>query len=431
MPDDFLTPEHPDGFVFEATPAAVVDLGALRSSDGALLILRNAFEHLAHGDVLEVRSAEPSARVDLLPWVRLSGNEVIGEADAGGETRFFLRKRAPPRTPSADWGTHLPRRDGGAIDVRDWLVGRAGQIEEVAPTYFGFVPRGAVQELPAPTYPYSINRRLDVWSDNLGDLYEQAKTQQWDATHDIPWATLKPLPDRVEWAVCQLMTFLAENEYAALYIPGKFLPRINAHYVEAVLFLATIINDEARHIEAFTKRALANGGGLQTAASLTEYSLHGLLIQDDYFRSSFLLHVLGEGTFLDLLEFIERHAPDPATREVVRRARLDEGRHVAYGIGHVRDVLASDPARSEELVAAAEERAETLQAASGANPAVMEALAILAAGSDAPSRLGPGFAAVQDLFRQMHAARVRRMLQIGLDQPTAEKISQLHTPNFM
>jgi hypothetical protein len=27
--------------------------------------------------------------------------------------------------------------------------------------------------------------------------------------------------------------------------------------------------------------------------------------------------------------------------------------------------------------------------------------------------------------------RIRRMLQVGLDRPTAEKISQLHTPNFM
>ena len=27
--------------------------------------------------------------------------------------------------------------------------------------------------------------------------------------------------------------------------------------------------------------------------------------------------------------------------------------------------------------------------------------------------------------------RVRRMLQVGLDRPTAEKISRLHTPNFM
>jgi hypothetical protein len=228
------------------------------------------------------------------------------------------------------------------------------------------------------------------------------------------------------------MTFLAENEYAALYIPAKFIPRINPQFIEPVLFLATVINDEARHIEAFMKRALANGGAPQYSAALTEWSLHGLLVQEDYFRSGFLLHVLGEGTFLDLLDFIERHAPEPVTAEVVRRARLDEGRHVAYGIAHVKQVLQKQPARAEELVEAAEERSEALRSASGANPMMIEALATLACGGQTtPAALQSGFAAVQRLFHEMHEYRVRRMLQIGLSRVVAEKISQLHTPNFM
>jgi hypothetical protein len=313
--------------------------------------------------------------------------------------------------------------------VRDWFQGRAGDVPAEAPTYLGFTPRGAVAEPGMPSYPFALNRKEDVWAESLPDLYEQAKAQQWNATTDIPWADLPELPDDVERAVCQLMTFLAENEYAALYIPAKFLPRINSQYVEAVLFLGTMIVDEARHIEAFTKRALANGGGLQYSAALTEWSLHGLLVQEDYFRSSFLLHVLGEGTFLDLLDFIEQHAPDPVTAEVVRRARLDEGRHVAYGIAHARERLAAEPAKAQDLVNAAEERASALQATSGANPMVKESLAILAARDS--GRIADGLKATEELYRSMHAHRVRRMLQIGLDRPTAEAISELHTPNFM
>src|SRR5262249_7056073 len=154
-------------------------------------------------------------------------------------------------------------------------------------------------------------------------------------------------------------------------------------YAEAVLFLAGVINDEARHVEAFVKRALANGGGLQRAAALTEWSLHSLLVQEDYFRSGFLLHVLGEGTFLDLLEFVERHAPRPVTAEMVRRARQDEGRHVAYGIAHVRGQIRHEPARVDDLIAATEARAAALQATSGANPALTAALATLAGGGSA------------------------------------------------
>jgi TusA-related sulfurtransferase len=417
-----------DFSVTGVTPAAVVDGRSLNGSTGLLMLVRNAAARAAAGDVIEIRTSDPGAHEDIAAWCRLSRCETVATLDAGDHIRHLIRV-AGAGVEEPDWGQRLPRRDGGRVDTRDWFTGRAGDVPGEAPTYLGFVPRGAVAEAGTPAYPFSLNRKEDVWADSLPDLYEQAKSQQWNATTDIAWDRLKPLPDDVERAVCQLMTFLAENEYAALYIPAKFLPRINAQYVEAVLFLGTMIADEARHIEAFTKRALANGGGLQYSAALTEWSLYGLLVQEDYFRSSFLLHVLGEGTFLDLLEFIEQHAPDPVTADVVRRARLDEGRHVAYGIAHVRERLTAEPQRAQDLVGAAEERSAALQATSGANPMVKEALAVLA--SRAHGGMAGGLRATDELYRSMHHHRIRRMLQIGLDRDTAEAISQLHTPNFM
>jgi TusA-related sulfurtransferase len=415
-----------DGVIQALTASDVLDLRG-GSGQAALLRLRNALDRLAVDSVLEVRLGLTDSREDLTAWARLAGHHILAAADASDHVKLFIRKQTLTRLEAPDWGLRAPA--GGTL--RDWLTGRAGVVPEEAATYYGFSPRGAVIEPGSPAYPYTLNRRADVWAENLPELYEQAKAQQWNAATDIDWEALRPLPDAMERAVCQLMTFLAENEYAALYIPAKFIPRINAQYVEPVLFLATIVNDEARHIEAFTRRALANGGGLQYAAALTEWSLHSLLVQEDYFRSSFLLHVLGEGTFLDLLDFIERHAPDAVTADVVRRARLDEGRHVAYGIAHVRDVLRAEPAKAEELVAAAEERSAVLAATSGANPMVIEALATLAAGGEGASDLNRGFEAVQLLFQEMDEYRVRRMLQLGLERPVAEKISHLHTPNFM
>lgn len=415
----------------EIAPAAVIE-GAGLDSGGLLLRVRNAMSRLQAGQVLEVRGVGQDLHDDLTAWCRLTGNEPLTQMDAGEHTTYFLRKGpTAARWEEPDWGVHLPRRPDGTLDLRDWLIGRAGQIPDEAPLYYGFVPRGAVPEQGMPAYPYTLNRKADVWVDNIADLYEQAKAQQWNATTDIPWSQLRPLPDELERAVCQIMTFLAENEYAALYIPAKFLPRINAHYVEVILFLSTVINDEARHIEAFTKRALANGGGLQYAAALTEWSLHSLFVQEDYVRSSFLLHVLGEGTFLDLLGFIEQYAPDPVTADIVRRARLDEGRHVAYGLAHARRCLHQEPVKAADLVAAAEERSAVLRATSGDNPAVIEALATLAGGGAKPGQITQGLEAVRALYRTMDSNRVRRMLQVGLDQETAEKISQLHTPNFM
>ncbi|GAC1368944.1 MAG: hypothetical protein NVSMB32_13930 [Actinomycetota bacterium] len=413
------------------TPAASLDAATL-DPGGVLLMLRNAVSRAEVGDVLEVTGGDDGLADELRSWCRLNGCEVIASLDAGPDRTWLLRKGASaPAWEKPDWGIALPRRDGSRIDLRDWFAGRAGEVPETAPTYYGFVPRGAVAEPGMPSYPFTLNTKAEVWADNIAGLYEQAKAQQWNASEDIPWDRLEPLPEDMERAVCQIMTFLAENEYLALYIPAKFLPRINARYVEPVLFLATIINDEARHIEVFTKRALAHGGGLQYAAAMTEWSLQSLLLQEDYFKSSFLLHVLGEGTFLDLLGYIENHAPDPVTAEVVRRSRLDEGRHVAYGIAHVRQHLRADPTRAEELVASAEERSSILQATTGINPPVLEALTILGGGGSAPEQRRRGAEAVRGLHKSMDEYRIRRMLQVGLDLATAEKISQLHTPNFM
>jgi TusA-related sulfurtransferase len=421
-----------DGIVQGITPESTLDLRGHATGQASLLLLRNALDRLLVGQVLELRLSQDGTLDDVKAWLRLAGHEVIADLDASDHTRLLVRRQSTTREKAADWGARAPLRADGGFDLRDWLQGRFGQVPDEAPTYYGFVPRGAVMDSGGPEFPYVLNRKDDVWSDNLADLYEQAKAQQWNATTDIPWHDLPALPDHIERAVCQIMTFLAENEYAALYIPAKFLPRINAQFIEPVLFLATVINDEARHIEAFMKRALANGGAPQYSAALTEWSLHSLLVQEDYFRSSFLLHVLGEGTFLDLLDFIERHAPDGVTAEVVRRARLDEGRHVAYGIAHVRHVLERQPAKADALVAAAEERSEALRAASGANPMMIEALATLAAGGETTaSAREAGFAVVQQLFQEMHEYRVRRMLQVGLQRDVAEKISNLHTPNFM
>ena len=69
------------------------------------------------------------------------------------------------------------------------------------------------------------------------------------------------------------------------------------------------VHDEARHVEVFTKRALA-GGARGYALASTELSLHTLLDEHDFSAAALLLNVLGEGTFLDLLRFVERHAPD-------------------------------------------------------------------------------------------------------------------------
>ena len=160
---------------------------------------------------------------------------------------------------------------------------------------------------------WGLNERDALWADDVSELSEQASAAQWDASRDIPWEAAAGLPEFLERAVSQVMTFIAQNEYAALYVPAGFLADVNPAFPEMLMWLASHVHDEARHVEVFTKRSLIGGRSGYALAS-TELSLHTLLEERDFSGAALLLNVLGEGTFLDLLRFVQHHAPDAATR---------------------------------------------------------------------------------------------------------------------
>jgi hypothetical protein len=130
------------------------------------------------------------------------------------------------------------------------------------------------------------------------------------------------------------MTFLTENEFAALYVPARLIPRIHPALPRGCGGAGGQIVDEARHAEAFTRRAEAGGRGLGTTAVSGQLSLQTLLEEPDFTTAAFLLCVMG--TFLTLLKFLEEHAPEPVTATLARLAHRDEARHVAFGMEHLR-----------------------------------------------------------------------------------------------
>jgi len=197
------------------------------------------------------------------------------------------------------------------------------------------------------------------------------------------------------------------------------------------MFLATQLVDEARHIDVFLKRARLCGRGLGISSVTTSRSLLSLLQTDDFTEAAFLLSVLGEGTFLDLLSFIERHAPDEATAELISRAKNDESRHVHFGLAHVRAGLAADRQLYGRLEAAVRRRAAALHGIDGVPAPLQDALTILAAGGTQARAVAKGHEAFRQLLETMHLNRVRRLGTAGFTAAQAKIISDLHTPNFM
>ncbi|MDQ4149023.1 MAG: ferritin-like domain-containing protein [Actinomycetota bacterium] len=343
--------------------------------------------------------------------------------DRRGEASLVLAPELPPR------GRPLDLRQG-RLHTSDLISSQAESIPLVADPARGLIPLGAVAEAGGPQFDWRLNSRDEVWSEDLADLTERASELQWDATKDIPWEAALGLPDDIERAVAQVMTYIAANEYVALYVPAKFLPQVNPAFADVLMWLSGHVHDEARHVEVFTKRALLGGDRGYSLAS-TQLSLHSLLEEDDFSSASLLLNVLGEGTFLDLLAFIARTGPDEATRVAAKLAHRDEQRHVHFGISHVRRRMKLDPSVAEQLKAAVEARAAKLTSLTGLSPLLMESLTLMAAGSTGARELSEGAAQVRELTRQMETNRIRRLKAAGFDTRTAQHLSDLHTPNLM
>ena len=160
-------------------------------------------------------------------------------------------------------------------------------------------------------------------------------------------------------------------------------------------------------------------------------SLQSLLDEPDFTLALFLLSVLGEGSFLNLLAFLERHAPDPVTGTIAHLVLQDEARHVAYGLAHLELAVRADPALRASLRVAVERRHDALRDTAGLNQAVYDALVVLAAGAWTADAIAAGVEHVRVLESEMDEGRRRRLVRLGFAADDAAALSALHTRNFM
>ncbi|MBA3457317.1 MAG: ferritin-like domain-containing protein, partial [Deltaproteobacteria bacterium] len=355
--------------------SSVVELGDLGIDEGAHLLVKRAF---ASSALITVHGTSTTIAVDLPAWCRSQGHRVEHAAH-----QTFRIHRGPDRWNGAE---------------------RAGTIAlpvEHAPARWGLAARGALVEAGAPELDLPLADRREVWADEAARLYAQAAAAQWDPATAIPWDAPIDHPPEVEDAIVQVMTYLIENETAALLVPARFLGRLHPHFREVMQLLAIQTADEARHIEVFTRRARLRRDVLGLSTAGGQASLASLFDEPDFAVASFLLAVLGEGSFLSLLWFLRDHAPDLCTREVARLAAQDEARHVAFGLAHLQRHIAEEPAIRDRLAAAIERRHAALAHTAGLNAEVFDALIVLAAGSWDPDALRRGHAATIELQRDM------------------------------
>ena len=388
-------------------PPPTIDLDDLGFDQGGYLLVDRALRGVEPGTGVIVQGTDPHLDLHLGTWCRAEGHVV--------DSRLVVR------------GEASTKRWAGAI-----RAGNPREPQRRALPSWGLAARGALVESGGTELRSAdLVERDFVWSDLAPKLYRQAAAGQWDPERAIDWELQFDLPNVAEDAVVQVMTYLIENEQAALAVCARHLPRIHPHFREVTSFLATQIADEARHVEVFTRRALLRRNRLGTSTAGGRASLQTLVDESDFALGLFLLSVLGEGTFLDLLSFLERCAPDPVTRRIAHLVRQDEARHVAFGQALLEHRVALDPTVIGQLRIAIKRRHATLRQSAGLNQDVHDALVILAAGELTSRGVRSGWEQVQELMQGMYEGRRRRLVRLGFDADEAGRLSELHTQNFM
>ncbi len=381
-----------------------VDLGRLGLERGGQILLKRALRGVSPGGAVTVRGTHEGLGVQLRAWCRMTGQDF--EAPSSGGNPSFAGRVI--RNTDIDGRRVRAERAGGSDPVI------AGAVTDRPSLRWGLAARGALVEAGGPDFDFTIDEKTTVWADEAAAIYAQAAAAQWDPNSAIDWNAPFEIPDEIEDAVVQVMTYLIENEVAALIVPSRFLGRIHPHFREVLQVLAIQAADEARHIEVFTKRARLRRDLLGLSTVGGQRSLKTLLDEPDFALASFLLSVLGEGSFLSLLGFLAEYGPDPVTRQITLMAARDEARHVAFGLAHLRRQIGIDPTIRSRLAAAVERRHDALRHTAGLNEEVFDALVLIAAGSWAPEEIGNGFDRVVALTREMDQGRRHRLLPAGL-----------------
>lgn len=393
-----------------------VDLDSLGFDSGAHLLVKHALAALPAGASLNVTGSAPGWYAQLQAWCQSQGHGVTrvaaacarvtrGTAQAGRWRGAAHTGKSDPKAPAA--------------------------VADHASPYWGLAARGAAVEAGAPAFAFRLADKAEVWADNAADLYAQAVAAQWNADRDIDWDDTFALPDVIEDAIVQIMTYMVENENAALLVPARFLGQLHPHFRELQAALAIQVADEARHIDVFTRRIRRHGREPALSTAGGQASLKSLLDEPDFSVASFLLSVLGEGTFVNLLQFLQAEAPDPLTRQIARLAARDEARHVALGMSHLLHRLQQEPALRHRLAQAVEGRHDALEGTAGLNEEVFDALMLVAAGELTPPAIARGAQRVQQLMRDMADGRAAKLVRLGFDREQALALAALHTRNFM
>jgi 1,2-phenylacetyl-CoA epoxidase catalytic subunit len=182
--------------------------------------------------------------------------------------------------------------------------------------------------------------------------YELAKKAEWQV-RDLPWGDIPPIPETRGSAEKQarrrdlwrsvIMQQLQADMFA-VEMAGQLFAL--APHFEAKLYYTTMVQDEARHTEAWLKLADESGGLAERDPYLDQLAAMFLDL-DTLEEKVFLMQVFFERLIIPRFRMIARATPGTVLADLCNRLTVDDGIHHRSGVAYER-VLLEDATKKQK-----------------------------------------------------------------------------------
>jgi hypothetical protein len=177
-------------------------------------------------------------------------------------------------------------------------------------------------------------------------FYELAKHQEWQI-RDLPWGELAPIPESRPGASPQkvarrrdvwksVLTQQLQADSVAVEMAGQLLNLAPDH--DAKLYYSTMVQDEARHVEAWLKLIEEAGGTAERDPYLDQLSVMFLDL-DTLEEKVFLMQVFYERLIIPRFRLIARSSRGTVLEDLCNRLAVDDGIHHGAGMAYERVLL--------------------------------------------------------------------------------------------
>jgi hypothetical protein len=216
-------------------------------------------------------------------------------------------------------------------------------------------------EYLSTTFDVAYTWNYDTVRQELRNLYEKAKREQWNATSQLAWDTsvdpeAELVPDfqipvygthiwekltpgdirklrreALSWTLSQFM----HGEQGALLATAQI---VNATpLIESKFYAASQVMDEARHVEVYARYLREKLSGAYPINRHLRALLDQILTDSRWDMKYLGMQIMVEGLAMAAFGYMHKMCNEPLLTELTHYVMKDESRHVAFGVLSLND----------------------------------------------------------------------------------------------